>query len=141
MAFRAILLALGFVALIACGCFAAPLPEGCQVTRIVDGDTLHLMCDGVEHKVRLLGYDSPEVFHPNCAAEKAAGERATVLLAKSVAEGPVTGVRIEGMDRYGRDLATVSIAGQDVTGFMLASPLALPYAGHRHPDWCARLGG
>ncbi len=107
----------------------------------MDGDTLHLTCGGIMHNVRLLGYDTPEVYHPLCHAEKLAGERATERLRGLVAQGPLTAAQFAGRDRYGRDLASLSIAGQDVARFMLASPLALPYSGHRHPDWCARLGG
>jgi micrococcal nuclease len=108
----------------------------CQVSHVVDGDTLHLTCDGVRHKVRLLGFDTPEVFHPLCAAEARAGEAATRQLEALAASGPVTGVRFQGHDRYGRDLARVEIAGQDVAAVMLGSGLARAYQGGRHPDWC-----
>lgn len=113
---------------------AAPLP--CHVTRVVDGDTLHLTCQGALHKVRLLGFDTPEVFHPGCAAERQAGERASAVMRGLVASGPVTSVRFEGRDRYGRDLGVVEIGGRDVAGVMLGSGLARPYQGGRHPDWC-----
>ena len=113
----------------------------CQVTHVVDGDTLLLICGGVAHKVRLLGYDTPEIYHPLCPAEKLAGEQATSLMRRLVASGPVTGVSFQGHDRYGRDLARVKIAGQDVATIMLRSDLARPYAGHRHPDWCGILAG
>lgn len=120
---------------------SAPTAADCSVTRVVDGDTLHLNCNGIRHKVRLLGYDTPEVSHPLCPAEKQAGDTATGLLRTLVASGPVTGVRFEGKDRYGRDLARVEIAGQDVTDHMLATNFALPYQGHKHPDWCAIFSG
>ena len=117
----------------------APTATACRVTYVVDGDTLHMDCGAGERKVRLLGYDTPEVYHPKCAAEAEAGRKATDLLAGLVASGPVTAMNVKGQDRYGRDLASVSIAGTDVTSFMLGTPLALPYAGHKHPDWCVRL--
>ncbi|MGV8987056.1 MAG: thermonuclease family protein [Cypionkella sp.] len=119
---------------------APPPAPSCQVSYVVDGDTLHLTCDGALHKVRLLGYDTPEVYHPLCPAEKRAGEAATDLMRALVASGPVSGVRFAGHDRYGRDLADVQIAGQDVAAHMLGSNLARPYAGHKHPDWCRILG-
>lgn len=119
---------------------AAEAMAGCQVSRVVDGDTLHLTCGGVRHRVRLLGYDTPEVFHPLCAAEGVAGKGATARLEGLVATGPVTGVRFAGRDRYGRDLASVEIGGRDIAGYMLASRLARPYGGRRHPDWCGILG-
>jgi endonuclease YncB( thermonuclease family) len=122
------------------GCLATQAEAlACQVTRVVDGDTLHLSCDGVDHRVRLLGYDSPEVFHPHCIEEKQAGEAATGALSRLLAQGPLTLIEFHGKDRYGRDLANLSIAGLDVAQVMLQSALALPYSGHRHPDWCSLL--
>jgi endonuclease YncB( thermonuclease family) len=117
--------------------FGSPVVAGCTVTRVVDGDTLHLDCGAGDLRVRLLGYDTPEVHHPHCPAEALLAARATAVLAGLVARGPVTGFAPQGLDRYGRTLAHVAIAGQDVTAFMLATPLARPYAGHAHPDWCA----
>lgn len=120
---------------------ASPSGFACQVSRVVDGDTLHLVCGNITHKVRLLGYDTPEIYHPLCAAEKQAGQKATDRMRKLVASGPVTQVRFAGLDRYGRDLADMAIGGTDVATYMIASGLARPYAGHRHPDWCGILGG
>jgi len=120
------------------------LPAGaapCQVTKVTDGDTLRMTCGGNAHRVRLLGFDTPEIFHPNCAAERRAGLEAARLMRRLVASGRVTQVQFQGRDRYGRDLAHVQIAGTDLATAMLASGLALPYAGHRHPDWCALLPG
>lgn len=114
----------------------APVAQGCMVTHVTDGDTLRLSCAGQPHRVRLLGIDTPEIFHPRCAAELAMGEAARTRMTALVASGPVTSVRFQGRDRYGRDLARVSIGGQDVSALMLGSGLASPYDGHRHPDWC-----
>ena len=40
-----------------------PLKET-QVARIVDGDTLDVLIDGVKHRVRLFGVDTPERGEP-----------------------------------------------------------------------------
>ena len=111
----------------------------CRVTRVTDGDTLHIDCGHGDRRVRLMGYDTPEIYHPKCAAEKRAGEAETRMMAALVASGPVTGERVVGKDRYRRDLAWVTIGGRDVSATMLKTPWALPYAGHRHPDWCGIL--
>ena len=111
----------------------------CRVIRVVDGDTLQLDCGQGARRVRLLGFDTPEIRHPRCAAEAVAGRMAGAMLTGLVASAPVTGVQVTGQDRYGRDLASLAIGGQDVALFMLGTGLALPYQGHAHPDWCARL--
>ena len=116
---------------------AAPSPATCVVTYVVDGDTLHLDCGSGRIKARLLGFDTPEVSHPQCAAERVAADHATALLQAMVASGPITGARFDGVDRYGRALVALQIGGQDVAQAMIASGFARPYSGHRHPDWCA----
>lgn len=108
----------------------------CRVTRVTDGDTLHIDCGHGDHRTRLMGYDTPEIYHPKCAAEKKAGEAETRMMKTLVASGPVTRDRVVGKDRYGRDLAWVAIGGKDVSATMLKTPWALPYSGHAHPDWC-----
>jgi micrococcal nuclease len=118
------------------GVLCGPATAGCRIDRVIDGDTVQMRCGTVDHRVRLLGYDSPEVTRPRCAAEFAAGQRATARLGALVASGSVTTVSFEGQDRYGRDLAWISIGGRDVATHMLASPWALPYSGKRRPDWC-----
>ncbi|NBZ87714.1 thermonuclease family protein [Stagnihabitans tardus] len=114
----------------------AAAEAACRVTKVTDGDTLHMACDGARHKVRLLGYDTPEIYSPKCQAEKAMGLRATRVMERLVASGPVTAVTFKGQDRYGRDLAWVEIAGRDVTTQMLASGLAVVYVPRQKPDWC-----
>jgi len=124
--------------LVICGPLWAETPRAadCAVTRVVDGDTVHLTCAGVRHKVRLLGFDTPEISRPGCAAEATAGAQATRVLQALIATGPVTDVRFEGQDRYGRDLGALAIAGRDVAAVMLASGLARPYGGGRRQGWC-----
>lgn len=119
-----------------CSFSAAEAASSCRVSKVTDGDTLHMTCDGTRHKVRLLGFDTPEIYSPKCDAELAMGLEATRVMERLVAAGPVTGVTFKGHDRYGRDLAWVSIAGQDLTEAMLASGLAVVYVPRHKPDWC-----
>lgn len=78
----------------------AQTPPTCTVERIVDGDTMALLCPG-KTRVRLLGIDSPE------KDQKPFGPAATAHLARLAPVG--TRVRIETdlspRDRYGRTLA------------------------------------
>ena len=39
------------------------------VTRVVDGDTIKVVLDGLEVTVRLIGVDTPETVHPAKAVE------------------------------------------------------------------------
>ena len=48
----------------------------CRILRVIDGDTVTLMCpgDGMQ-SARILGYDTPEKFAPQCLAELLSAER------------------------------------------------------------------
>ena len=136
---RFLLAALAVVLLASCQPEQGAGVPSCVVAHVTDGDTLNLDCAGSLHKVRLLGMDTPEMFHPLCAAEGVAGQQARAMLQGLVAAGPVTAVQFQGHDRYGRDLGRVAVAGRDLSVAMLDGGLALPYQGHRHPNWCAIL--
>ena len=82
-------------------------PSAGEVTRIVDGDTIHVRIDGRGETVRYIGVDTPESVKPGapveCFAKRAsafntrllAGERVRLVLDD------------EARDRYGRLLAYV----------------------------------
>jgi endonuclease YncB( thermonuclease family) len=87
---------------------AARTPGSATVTRLVDGDTLHVRIGGRDEDVRLLGIDTPETHKPNTPVE-CFGVEASRHLAALVPRG--TAVRlerdVEARDRYGRLLAYV----------------------------------
>jgi micrococcal nuclease len=78
------------------------------VTRVVDGDTVHVRIGGRDEDVRLLGIDTPETHKPNTPVE-CFGREATAQLGRLIPRG--TAVRlvrdVEARDRYGRLLAYV----------------------------------
>lgn len=82
------------------------------VTRVVDGDTLHVDVRGRDVTVRLIGIDTPEVSPAECGADQA------TRLLEELADG--RRVRLVGdpsqdeRDRYGRRLAYVLADGVDV---------------------------
>lgn len=87
------------------------------VVSVHDGDTvLCIDADNVQHKVRLVGIDAPEIAQP-FGTKSRDGLRALVLR-KSVT------VHTHGQDRYGRTLGNLEIDGQDVALRMLAAGLA-----------------
>jgi micrococcal nuclease len=124
---------------------------------VVDGDTVALPtdCHAVvgpgagpdgrlicrQERIRLEAIDAPESWRSRCAAEAALAERATRRLGELLATGPATIAR-HGHDRYGRTLATVTVAGRDVGATLTAEGLALPWSpgaeawAQRLKTWC-----
>jgi endonuclease YncB( thermonuclease family) len=86
------------------------------VVAITDGDTLVLLVDRQQHKIRFAGIDAPEKV-------QAFGSKSTTNLGRLafqkqvVADGPKT-------DRYGRLVCNVSVAGQDVGLQQIADGMA-----------------
>lgn len=72
------------------------------VISITDGDTLTVACDGIPEKIRLVDVDAPEKSQPF-------GRAAKKYLSDLAYMHEVTIVR-RGRDRYGRTLATVTLA-------------------------------
>lgn len=97
------------------------------VTYVVDGDTLHVraMGGGELHKIRILGMDAPEICQTGGAAAKQA-------LEKRVLKRSVT-VRLQGVDVYGRDLATIFLSREDVGEWMVRRGHAWSYRYQRDP--------
>jgi micrococcal nuclease len=104
------------------------VPTQGTVSRVVDGDTLHMSAGGAEHKLRLIGVDTPELHESDKLdhdAERSGQDKRTIRALGRRARGftrrlcedracrlefdPVnapTGYR----DRYGRLLAYVFLA-------------------------------
>src|SRR4051794_13489897 len=79
------------------------------VTRIVDGDTIHVQTDsGQALTVRLLGMDTPETHHPTKPVQ-CYGPEATARTAEMLPPGTAIGLErdVQEFDRYGRTLAYV----------------------------------
>lgn len=93
---------------------------GCEVGRIVDGDTFHCR-DG--RKVRLIGIDSPEI------PQGRPGRDAREVLRRLIPEG--TTVRLEGdaalRDRWGRTLAYAWAGNRLVNEAMVLAGWAVRY--------------
>jgi micrococcal nuclease len=78
-----------------------------RVTRVVDGDTIHVMVGGRDENVRYIGVDTPESVKPGTPVQCFA-ERASAFNKRLVAGEQVRLVRdAEERDRYGRLLAYV----------------------------------
>ena len=125
-------LALLVLAAVAVGCGSASEPSTprgdsyARVTKVTDGDTLHL---GDLGSVRLIGIDTPEVYdEPECFGREAS-EFAKSLLPLGTRVRYRVGV--EERDRYGRLLAYVWLPdGRMLNRLMVeqgyAQPLTIP---------------
>ena len=91
------------------GCAADPAgtEQGARVTRIVDGDTIHVSVAGRREKVRYIGVDTPESRRPGtpvqCFARAASAFNARLVAGRRVR----LRTDVERRDRYGRLLAYV----------------------------------
>jgi endonuclease YncB( thermonuclease family) len=110
-----------------------------KVLSVYDGDTCTCAIEDppgskvlASVRVRILGYDSPEIRppreRPGREAEQAAGLSARDYLRARIG-GKVVVLSFEGEDKYGRGLARVSADGEDVTRAMLEAGHGVPYAG------------
>lgn len=86
------------------------------VTRIVDGDTLAVLSQGHETRIRLAGIDAPE-------KGQAFGQVAKEKLA-SLVFGKLVVVIPTKIDKYGRQVGKVLLDEQDVNLLMVKSGLA-----------------
>jgi micrococcal nuclease len=86
-----------------------PAPRGvaATVTRVVDGDTVHVDLGGTDETVRYIGIDTPESVKPDtpvqCYAEQASAANARLVRGQDVR----LRFDAERRDRYGRLLAYV----------------------------------
>lgn len=110
---------------------AAPL-AACTVVEVHDADTIR--CDG--ERIRISDIDAPELpGSPRCDPQSlrtgknpswcdyALGERSRDALQAFVATGTVM-IHRQGLDRYGRTLATVSVNGRDAGEYLVGLGLA-----------------
>jgi endonuclease YncB( thermonuclease family) len=101
--------------------------------RVIDGDTIEAAF-GV--KYRLLGFDTPEIFHSPCDAELELGMAAKERLEELFASGEVRVIESGRTDKYRRTLAHVEVNGRDVGEILIREGLARPYKGERRKSWC-----
>ena len=95
------------------------------VTRVVDGDTLHVrLADGSTRTVRLIGIDAPETVRPRTPVQ-CYGPQASAALTELLPPGTTLVTAFEGshrLDRYGRDLRDLWLPdGRFVNGLLVAA--------------------
>ena len=109
----------------------------CRSLRVVDGDTVSLICpeDGMV-SARLLGFDTPEKYAPQCLDEFLAAERASWHLRALIQKADRLELSHEGTDRYGRVLARLTLDGVDAARVMIRDGHARQYGGGLRGTWC-----
>ena len=90
-----------------------------KVVKISDGDTIMILQDKQQIKVRLFGIDAPE-------KKQDYGQRSKQFLASLIA-GQVVEVEPKGKDRYKRTLGIIHYKGQDINAQMALSGYAWAY--------------
>lgn len=111
--------------------------EDCRVVSVVDGDTVGLWCAQTGSiRGRLVGFDAPEKFSPECTRELAQAVAATWALRRALWSAEEVTVRRQGNDRYGRALVDLRTDGVPVGQTLIAAGLARPYEGGRRAGWC-----
>lgn len=96
----------------------------CQTTKVSDGDTINVDCDGEVLKIRFCGIDAPEKKQP-------LGQESKAMLSKLV-EGKQVVIRPMERDRYDRTVAEVSVGNDEyahnVNEAMVKAGMAYHYA-------------
>lgn len=83
---------------------------------VIDGDTITVLRQGVETKIRLEGVDCPEGGEPFSAKAK--------KFTSALVFGREVTVRASGSDRHGRTVGTVSVEGKDLALALVQAGLA-----------------
>jgi micrococcal nuclease len=96
------------------------------VTRIIDGDTLHILLHGREQTVRLLLVDTPETHKPNTPVQPLGPE--AEAFTRCMAEGKHVEIERDiggdARDKYGRLLYYVYVDGISIQEELLRHGLA-----------------
>ena len=109
----------------------------CRIVSVTDGDTVRIWCPGRgRESARLIGFDTPELFSPRCAAEYRAAREAKAALSRLIRESRDIAIVREGTERYDRALIGVYIDGQPISRAMIDAGHARPYMGDQREGWC-----
>jgi endonuclease YncB( thermonuclease family) len=109
----------------------------CRITRVIDGDTVDLWCPSGLYRVRLMGFDTPELYSPRCASELLRAMQAKWVLRWWIWRADTVAVVREGTDRYDRALGRMFVDGAPIARRMIAEGHAVPYDGGTRQGWCS----
>lgn len=95
-----------------------------EVTKVVDGDTLHVIISGKKETIRLLLVDTPETVHPTKQVQPFGPEASNYMKEKLNGEEIQVELGIGERDKYGRLLAYVYHDNQMINKLLLERGLA-----------------
>ncbi|TAT96143.1 thermonuclease family protein (plasmid) [Rhizobium ruizarguesonis] len=123
-----------------------------QAFAVTDGDTVHVV--GERAGTRLVGFNTPEKFSPQCEYERKLGERASSRLKELVRSPNLQLTKVpcacpagsEGTKacNHGRSCGVLRVDGRDVGQILIGEGLAVPFIceGNRCPrtprPWCGQ---
>lgn len=90
-----------------------------KVVSVHDGDTITILVEKEQVKIRLFGIDAPELKQPY-------GKKSKQFLSNLIT-GQIVEVEKNGNDRYGRTIGTVSLNGEDINAQMVKNGYAWAY--------------
>jgi len=102
-----------------------------QVTRVVDGDTVHALdSDGEVIKIRMQGVDAPESKLPTdqgIVGQMPWGKASSDSLTRMLPKGSRVQLEVFGTDKYGRTIAHVVLQGKNLNIEQLRKGHAVSY--------------
>ena len=104
--------------------------QGATVVGFTDGDTIKVLIDGREQRIRLYGIDTPE-------KRQAFGQEATEAI-KQIVTGKEIEIKIMDTDNYGRSVAMVYADGQSVNELMVKGGHAWVYPKYCKDEVCSK---
>ncbi len=113
-------------------------PVKAQLERVIDGDTVKMRAyiwvdQELVVSVRVAGIDAPELFRPNCPAEKLKAYAAKHFVEEFMSGGEAMLGNIQYGKYAGRVIATIEVDGEDLGTALIAEGFAV--SGDRGV-WC-----
>lgn len=110
--------------------------RGCRVLRVVDGDTVNMLCPKQGFVAgRLMGFDTPE-FKARCPQELARAVAATYVLRWHIWTAREVTATPRGRDKYDRVLTLFAVDGEPIGRTLVEAGLARFYDGGQRKPWC-----
>lgn len=101
--------------------------------RVWDGDSIRLGLTSEAEAIRILNIDAPEIGG-QCAYEVDLAQQSKSRLAELM-NGQQIVIQRQGVDGYGRTLATISVNGVDAGDVLVSEGFARKWSGQRMA-WC-----